>query len=89
MNNRKLYIFSGILLVLGYLFFSYNFYIERLYGDAAWYIFKLINTEQYTIEHGRNISVLIQLIPLYLVNNDYSLKSVVKYIYYLYFLIIR
>ncbi len=56
------------------------FYNERLYADSGYYIFKVINNENFWVEHNRYILILSQLFPLIAVKLGFGLKAVL-YIY--------
>ena len=61
-----------ILLVL-----SIVYAVERnLYADSAYYIFNIVNTGWFDIEHSRYSAFLTQLLPVAFVNMGLSLKMV-------------
>ncbi len=86
------FIFFGI-----YIFMSIYFYKSRItYGDTAYYLFKIIQTENFNIESYRGISVLSQWIPLILIKVNAPLKAVMigyslnfSLTYFMFFLITK
>ncbi|NNF02543.1 MAG: hypothetical protein HKN22_07640 [Bacteroidia bacterium] len=47
-----------------YALFAVIYYKERLYGDASYFIFHLINDESFRVEHQRFVQLFFQLFPL-------------------------
>lgn len=62
------FILLGILAII--------FYNERLYADSGYYIFKVINNENFWVEHNRYILILSQLFPLIAIKIGLGLKAV-------------
>lgn len=63
-----------LFLVLGIL--AVVFSEERLYADSSYYIYQVINKENFCIEHHRYILVLSQVIPLLAIKIGFNLKAV-------------
>lgn len=63
-----------LFLILGLL--SLMLFEERLYANSSYYIFRVINTENFWVEHNRYILILSQIIPLLAVKIGLGLKPV-------------
>src|SRR4051812_42223715 len=65
-------------IILGFLFLiALVFNRERIYGDAAYYLFQLVNDKRFVIEHNRFIEPVIEFIPYLLVKYSVNLKYVI------------
>lgn len=89
----------AFLIAFGHTFFagmallSVYFFKERVFYDAAYYLFSLINEKTFVIEHGRFVSVFSQILPYLGLVGGLSLKSLMVLfplgeIFYFYFLFI-
>jgi len=74
--NKKFKL-MGSLLLLPLLFMAVYFNQERLYGDSAYYLFKLVNERTFNIEHKRPIGIIVEIIPLFLVYMHASMRSII------------
>ena len=52
------------LFFLVYALLAILYYKERLFGDASYFIFHLINDESFRVEHQRFVQLFFQIIPL-------------------------
>ena len=65
------HILFAVLLILSILLFE-----ERLFADSSYYIFRVINTESFWIEHYRYILGFSQIIPLIGIKIGLGLKTI-------------
>ncbi len=78
LQNNWLLFTSGLLLLL-LLMVDLFFYKEKLYGDASYYLFQIVNDKGFAIEHRRPIAILIELFPLLLVKLKASLDLIILF----------
>lgn len=95
-DPEKALSFISNLFFIFYLVLSIFFYRERLFGDAAFYLVKIINNSDFNVEHGRYGALITQLPVLLAVKCDLSIVRIsqifsVSYVlfYYLIFAIVR
>jgi hypothetical protein len=62
-----------------FLLFAVIFYIERLYGDSAYYLFQVIDSKKFITQHGRPASVFVQAIPLFLTKLSAPLNTIILF----------
>jgi hypothetical protein len=58
------------------LYFDIFFYIEKIYGDSAYYLFQIINFKRFAIEHARPASIFIEIIPLLLAKKGIAMDQI-------------
>lgn len=59
---------------------AYIFYEERILAfDSSFYLFRMIQDQNFDIENGRYSAVLSQLIPVWLIKHGYPLKLVMQW----------
>ena len=66
----------GIMIILGIL--SYAWADIRLYGDAADYLFRMVNENGFFIIHSRPASIFIEWLPVLLIKSGASMNLVIK-----------
>jgi hypothetical protein len=64
----------SLFLLLG--IFAYLLFEERLYADSSYYIFRVVNNQNFYFEHNRFILILSQIIALVAVKTGMGLKTV-------------
>src|SRR5262245_25714017 len=75
--QEKKFLFAGYFCLLALLFFAVYFNVERLYGDSAFYLFRIINDKKFIIEHNRPIAVIIEIFPYVLSRLFASMGSII------------
>jgi hypothetical protein len=75
--QEKRFLIAGYFCLLLLLFFSIYFNVERLYGDSAYYLFRIINDRKFIIEHHRPIGVIIQVLPYLLSRSSASMSTII------------
>ena len=76
MRGKK-YFVAGCLCVLVLLLFAVYFNVSRLYGDSAFYLFKIVNHEKFVIEHNRPIAAVIEILPYFLTRISASMSAII------------
>jgi hypothetical protein len=76
MMTRKAILWTAGVLCIVYFSLSLVFYPYRIYGDSAYYLFRIINNLALNIEHARPVGALIQIIPLLLAKGNAVLEYI-------------
>jgi hypothetical protein len=79
MKPNRGYFIAFILSAGIWFYFSYIFRFDRLYGDAAAYLFNIINELKFSIAHQRPAGYLIEFIPLILARSNASMESIIAW----------
>jgi hypothetical protein len=88
MSDKKVIKYAGMLFFFFMLLFAIFFANERIiHSDAAFYLFKLINFENFNIEHERYSAFISQVFILPFIKIGLSLKSLI-YIYSISFIVL-
>ena len=61
------------------LFYAVYFAYERIYGDAGYYLFRLMNDDRFIIEHRRFIGVVVEVLPWILMKFGASVNNIVMF----------
>lgn len=77
MKNTRNWLIVYLLAVAGWLLLSIVFRMDRLYGDAAFYLFNCINELKIFIAHDRPVSFVVQWIPLLLAEYKADINLIV------------
>lgn len=75
--QEKRFLFAGYFCLATLLFFAVYFNVERLYGDSAYYLFRIINDKRFIIEHHRPIAVIIEIFPYILSRLSASVSTII------------
>jgi len=77
MKGSNAFLIPCILAWVLWLAFSLFFGFDRLYGDAAFYLFDVINDLRFSIAHHRPAGYLIEFIPLWLAKNNAPMEQII------------
>lgn len=62
-----------------WLYLSFFFRLDRLYGDSAFYLFNVINDLKFSIAHRRPAGYLVEFIPLFLAKRGSDMKTIIEW----------
>ena len=70
---------KSIFVIISFLFFAFAVYFnaERIYGDAAAYLFSVINSQSFQIAHNRPASLFIEFLPVLLIKLHLGLRHII------------
>jgi hypothetical protein len=77
MKSNRLFLFPLVLASLIWIFFSYWFRLDRIYGDAAAYLLDILNKYQFIIFHNRPSSIIIEWVPVILAKMHQSVDYII------------
>jgi hypothetical protein len=77
MISNRSWFYLYLLAISCWFILGINFHMERLYGDAAFYLFNCINDLELFIAHGRPAGVITQLIPLFLAKGNSEMSTLI------------
>lgn len=76
-SNKKILTYLSLVMLTVWGCFSIVYFQFRLYGDVAHYLMELINNRDFFITHSRPSSVIIEWLPLMLVQLNQPITQVV------------